>query len=203
MTSITQRGNRRQTTFFRKDDYRAYLDLLVKWCAKYEVRIWAFCLMPNHVHLIGVPPTKESLCPAIGEAHRQYTRRISRAQREQGVVAAGNSLLTVLRYVERNTLRAGLVRRAEDWRWGSLWRRTAGDAEQQRLLTDPPNGWPTGWADLVNQPRTRKEHEAIARCVARGRPFGSDQWVRRMAGPLGLESTLRPRGRPKKTKTMA
>ena len=74
---ITQRGNRRQQTFFCDDDYRAYLDLLVEWCAKREVRIWGYCLMPNHVHLIVVPPTAEALCPAIGEAHRRYTRRVN------------------------------------------------------------------------------------------------------------------------------
>ena len=74
---ITQQGNRRQGTFFCEDDYRAYLDLLVEWCGVHEVRIWAYCLMPNHVHLIVVPPTADALCRAIGEAHRRYTRRIN------------------------------------------------------------------------------------------------------------------------------
>jgi REP-associated tyrosine transposase len=72
---VTQRGNRRQTTFFTEDDYRAYLDLLGEWCSDHDVQIWSYCLMPNHVHLIVVPQSEDSLKSAIGETHRRYTRR--------------------------------------------------------------------------------------------------------------------------------
>ena len=71
---ITQRGNRRQKTFFCTDDYQAYIDLMSEWCLEYKVDIWAYCLMPNHTHLIAVPSSKEGLRGAIGEAHRRYTR---------------------------------------------------------------------------------------------------------------------------------
>ena len=74
---ITQRGNRRMETFFADDDYQAYLSLLLAWCGRHGNRIWAYCLMPNHVHLIVVPKTAEGLCRGIGEAHRRYTRRIT------------------------------------------------------------------------------------------------------------------------------
>ena len=74
---ITQRGNRRQQTFFAEEDYRAYLHLMSEWCSKHGVDIWAYCLMPNHVHLIGVPQSIEGLARAIGEAHRRYTRRVN------------------------------------------------------------------------------------------------------------------------------
>ena len=117
-------------------------------------------------------------------------RRISRAERDRGGIDAGSSLLTVLRYVERNAVRAGLVKRAEQWRWCSLWRRTAGDADQRALLTDPPGGWPGDWLKWVNRPQTPEEHEALARCIARGQPFGSPAWVNRMAARFGLQSTL-------------
>jgi len=70
---VTQRGNRRQQTFFGDDDYRAYLALLGEWCGRHGMRIWAYCLMPNHVHLIVVPPEGQAVCRAIGEAHRRYT----------------------------------------------------------------------------------------------------------------------------------
>jgi len=130
-------------------------------------------------------------------------RRISRAERQHGVVDKGSSLLTVLRYVERNAVRAGLVKRAEQWRWCSLWRRTAGDADQRALLTDPPGGWPGDWLKWVNRPQTPEEHEVLARCIARGQPFGSPAWVNRMAGRFGLQSTLRPRGRPRKKEEKA
>jgi len=74
---ITQRGNRRQQTFFNDDDYRAYLSLMAEWCNKYDVGIWCYCLIPNHVHLIAVPKTKDGLNLATGEAHRRYSRRIN------------------------------------------------------------------------------------------------------------------------------
>ena len=89
------------------------------------------------------------------------------------------------------------------WGWGRLWRRTRGDAEQRGLLADPPGGWPAGWLGRVNRPQTREEREAPALCIARGRPFGSPTWVRRMAGRSGLESTLRPRGRPRRKASKA
>ena len=68
---VTQRGNRRQQTFFSDDDYQTYVRLMSDWCGKCNVEIWAYCLMPNHVHLIAVPPDKTSMSPAIGEAHRR------------------------------------------------------------------------------------------------------------------------------------
>jgi putative transposase len=74
---VTQRGNRRQQTFFNDGDYAAYLDLMGEWCREEGVEIWSYCLMPNHVHLIAVPKTEDGLRRAIGEAHRRYTRRIN------------------------------------------------------------------------------------------------------------------------------
>jgi putative transposase len=74
---VTQRGNRRQQTFFCDDDYRTYLDLMAEWCDKCGVAIWSWCLMPNHVHLIAVPASENALARAIGEAHRRYTRHIN------------------------------------------------------------------------------------------------------------------------------
>ena len=74
---VTQRGNRRQETFFRPADYRLYRELMAEWCGRCGVEIWAYCLMPNHVHLIAVPQTADALQRAIGEAHRRYTRAIN------------------------------------------------------------------------------------------------------------------------------
>ena len=74
---VTQRGNRRQTTFFLDDDYRAYLSLMAEWCGRHGAHVWAYCLMPNHVHLIVVPEAADGLRRAIGEAHRRYTRLIN------------------------------------------------------------------------------------------------------------------------------
>jgi putative transposase len=95
-------------------------------------------------------------------------------------------------------LRAGLVERAEDWRWGSLWRRQQSDPELLRILSKRPVPELRTWARLVNQPQTRADLEKLRASVQRGRPYGEDAWAAEAAKKLGLESTFRPRGRPKK-----
>ncbi len=86
---ITQRGNRRQPTFFCDDDYAAYLDLMAEWCGEQGVEIWAYCLMPNHTHLIAVPQTEDGLRRALGEAHRRYTRHINFREKWRGYLWQG------------------------------------------------------------------------------------------------------------------
>ena len=105
---------------------------------------------------------------------------------------------TVCRYVERNALRASLVRRAEDWPWGSLYRWRQGDAQQKSLLAAWPLRRLANWVEEVNSPQTEAELSALRRSVNRGCPFGEALWSEQMVCRLGLESTLRPRGRPKK-----
>jgi putative transposase len=113
-------------------------------------------------------------------------------------VETDEHLLTLCRYVERNPLRAGLVERAEQWRWSSLWRRLHGDAEPGPLLSPWPVPIPDDWPALVHAPQTAAELAALRRSVLRGSPFGSAGWQRQTASRLGLSHTLRPRGRPKK-----
>lgn len=119
---ITQRGNRRQTTFFSNDDYEAYIDLMGAWCSEYGVEIWAYCLMPNHVHLVAVPKEKDSLNRAIGEAHRRYTRMVNFREGWRGHLWQGRFasyvmdekyLLACVRYVENNPVRAKLSDQAD------------------------------------------------------------------------------------------
>jgi putative transposase len=130
---ITQRGNRRQQTFFCEEDYEAYLQLMAEWCAKHAVEIWAYCLMPNHVHLVAVPNSEDGLRRAIGEAHRRYTRRINFREGWRGRLWQGRFasfvmdepyLLAAARYVELNPIRAGLAMVSErlplEQRTGSL-----------------------------------------------------------------------------------
>ena len=86
---VTQRGNRRQLTFFCDGDYEIYLGLMAQWCWAWGVEVWAYCLMPNHVHLIVVPESEEGLCRAIGEAHRRYTRHVNFREGWRGAPVAG------------------------------------------------------------------------------------------------------------------
>src|SRR5262249_12848097 len=107
-------------------------------------------------------------------------------------------LLTVCRYVERNALRAGLVARAEEWAWSSLWQRESGPPEASEWLTAWPVARGADWLRWVNRAQTPGELEALRRCVQRGQPFGSESWVRRTVARLGLAVAMRPRGRPRK-----
>lgn len=125
---VTQRGNRRMETFFRQEDYQAYVALMAEWCRKCDVAIWAYCLMPNHVHLIAVPETEEGLRLAIGEAHRRYSSMINRRQKWTGHLWQGRFssfpmdetyLLAAVKYAEMNPVRARLVSQPYDWQWSS------------------------------------------------------------------------------------
>lgn len=107
-------------------------------------------------------------------------------------------MLAVLRYVERNALRASLCERAEDWKFGSLWRRVRGDAAARRVLADWPLPQPRAWLAMVNRPQSVAELKAIQSCVQKGCPYGSERYVKQSAARLQLDHTLRPRGRPQK-----
>ena len=121
---VTQRGNRRQTTFFEDGDYEIYKSLMAEWCLSRGVEVWAYCLMPNHVHLVVVPSTEQALRAAIGEAHRRYTVMVNTRQGWKGCLWQGRfasfpmapgHLFYGARYIELNPVRAGLVKTAEDW----------------------------------------------------------------------------------------
>ena len=125
---VTQRGNRRQPTFFSDADYALYLGLLRYWCGKARTPVWAWCLMPNHVHLVLVPADADGLRAALAPAHRRYTWEINRREDWRGHLWQSRfasfpmddaHLHACLRYVELNPVRAGLVARPEDWRWSS------------------------------------------------------------------------------------
>jgi len=125
---VTQRGNRRQPTFFSDADYGLYLGLLRYWCRKSGTALWAWCLMPNHVHLVLVPAHPGGLREALAPAHRRYAWEINQREGWRGHLWQGRfasfpmdeaHLHACLRYVELNPVRAGLVDRPEDWRWSS------------------------------------------------------------------------------------
>jgi len=125
---VTQRGNRRQQVFFSDDDYRAYIDLLAAYTQAAGVAVWAWCLMPDHVHLMLVPARADGLRAALGEAHRRYSRRVNFRAGWRGYLWQGRfascpldaaHTLAAARYIELNPVRAGLAARPEDWPWSS------------------------------------------------------------------------------------
>jgi putative transposase len=115
-------------------------------------------------------------------------------------VQSDRHFVLLCRYVERNAFRAGLVQRAEQWRWGSLWRRVCGVDEQRKVPARWPVDRPRNWVQLVNRPMRESEQEVIGQRVKGCRPYGDAGWQSKTTGRLGLEHTFRNRGRPQKEK---
>ena len=130
--------------------------------------------------------------------HQVGTGHIYQGRYKSFPVQTDEHFLTVCRYVERNPLRAGLVQRTEEWQWSSLWRRRQRDAKLREILTDWPVDRPNNWVTRVNAAETTAELEGLRLSVTRGRPFGGPVWTKRAIARLGLESSIRPRGRPRK-----
>lgn len=177
---VTQRGNRKQATFFSDDDYALYLNLLRYWCKQAETAVWAWCLMPNHVHLILVPRHAEGLRDALAETHRRYTWQINQRAGWTGHLWQGRfasfpmdeaHLHACLRYVELNPVRAGLVERPEHWPWSSARAHLGLGADG---ITDlaPARARVDDWRALLEAGLGAREHEAIRARERSGRPLG-------------------------------
>ncbi len=198
-------------TIFKKDaDYEAFENVLAEAVERTQTRLLAYCVMPNHWHLVVWPKEDGELSQFVGWLTLTHTQRwhAFRQSIGSGHVYQGrfksfpiqddDHLFTVARYAERNALRANLVRRAEQWRWGSLYRWQRGSADDRRLLAAWPMPRPASWLAHVNAPQTEAELAALRCCVNRGSPYGAESWCERTVRSLALESTIRPRGRPKK-----
>jgi putative transposase len=206
---VLNRGNARRAFLHKSGDFDAWLRVLAEAKKEVPMRILAFCLMPNHWHLVLWPERGEDLSRFVGWLSQTHTQRWHAHYHNVGTghlyqgrfksfpVQQDEHLYSVCRYVERNALRAGLVEGAEDWEWGSLWDRVHGDGGS-RLLSDWPVPFPAGWAALVNEAQSEGELQALRRSVKRGKPYGEEGWVESTAKRLGLSQALRPLGRPRK-----
>ena len=208
---VLNRANAGMTIFEEDDDYEAFERVLLEAAQRYDMRLLAFQVMPNHWHQVLWSREDGDLSRYTGWLTLTHTQRWHAHRRSTGSghlyqgrfksfpIEDDEHFLTVCRYVERNALRAGLVHRAEDWRWGSLWRYVHGTPDQKDLLAPWPVHRARRWIDYVNEPQTEAEVAAIRRSIERGRPFGSDEWTRQIVCRHGLEITERPRGRPRRT----
>ena len=190
---VTQRGNQRQQTFFNDEDYQSYLELMSAWCAKHKVQIWAYCLMPNHVHLIAVPATKDSLNLAIGQAHRRYTRRINFREGWRGHLWQGrfssciveqSHLLACTRYMELNPVRAGLVKSPQAWRWSSAGAHVRGKDDilvQAKALLAMIK---TPWGKFLSAEAQESEMALFRKHERTGRPMGDEAFIERLERQL-------------------
>jgi len=206
---IINRGNARAEVFQEEQHYASFVRLLREAQCHVSMRVVAYCLMPNHFHLVLWPQHDGDLSRWMQWLLTTHVRRHHRSYRCNGHIWQGrfhafpieedNHLLTVLRYVERNPLRANLVNRAEDWPWSSLCERRT--PALLPFLDAGPVPRPSDWLIHVNSAQTEKELERLRYSVTRGAPFGGEAWTQETARRLGLQPTLCPRGRPPKKKT--
>lgn len=209
---VLNRAVGRGALFDKEADYQAFEKTLVEAFDRFHPRILCYCLMPNHWHLVLWPREDGELSEFMRwltvthtqrwHAHRETagTGPVYQGRFKSFPIQEDHHLLRVCRYVERNALRANLVERAEDWPWCSLHRRRSGaDAGRILLATAQwPAEPPQNWLAAVNRPESSHDLEALRRSVRRGAPYGEKPWVERTARQLGLESSLRTRGRPRK-----
>jgi len=203
---VLNRANRGGDVFHTPADFHAFIALIRRAQDLVELPIVAACLMPNHVHLVVHPRgaqdiprwTRWLFTTHVRHYHEKYgtSGRLWQGRYKSFLSQDDHYLLTLIRYVERNALRKGLVERAEDWRWGSLsWR--LGDRPALSLEA-PPLALPGNWREFVNLPQTAAELQAIRTSVNRERPFGDPEWTQDKARKAGLNQSLRNVGRPRK-----
>jgi len=204
---VTQRGNRRQPVFFSDADYQLYLGLMSESCRRQMVEVWAYCLMPNHVHLVAVPETSACLARAIGEAHRRYTQLVNKREKWTGYLWQGRfasypmdeaHLLLAVRYVEMNPVRARLARQPWRYRWSSTAAHVRG--RDDGLVRVKPMLELAGddWRTYVLQEVSSADAGLLRRHSRTGRPLGSSDFVETLENKLGRTLGLGRRGRPRK-----
>lgn len=200
---VTQRGNRRERTFFEDSDYALYLDLLADAALRAKTEIWSYCLMPNHVHIIAVPSDADGLRRTFGDLHRRYTGYINARMRMTGHLWQGRfssvamdeaHLMRALRYVALNPVRARLVQQARDWRWSST--RALCDAAGDGVVSVAPALERAGdFTAFLNEAFDEAlTYAPLRKAESIGRPIGSPEWVENLEARTGLPLKPRKRG---------
>jgi len=200
---VTQRGNRREQIFFCDDDYRSYFSMLSLAVEKARSEVLAWCLMPNHVHLIIVPKDEDGLRQTVANAHRRYSVRIN-AQNEwtgylwQGryssVVMDEAHLYNAIAYVSLNPVRAGLVKRAQDWKWSSVHAHLKG--KNDGLTSIEPVIARTGkFSKFLRQNWNDEDFDTFRKAEIVGRPVGSDDFIKNLETKLDRKLFPQKRGR--------
>lgn len=197
MYHALNRGNARAVIFRKDADYGAFERILREGLRKYNVRLYAFQMMPNHWHLVLRPEADGEMSRFLRWVTATHTMRyhahygttgeghLYQGRFKSFPIQEDSYFLAVCRYVERNAVRAGLTDRAENWRWGSLWHRLQPESESP-LLSPWPIPYPPTWLQWVNQPLSLTDLERIRRSAQRGTPLGDDTWVTARERPPGL-----------------
>ena len=207
---VLNRANFRSALFKSAAHYQDFLALVEESLSFVPMRILAYCLMPNHWHMVLYPRADGDLAKFMQRITLTHTQRYHAKTRTTGYghiyqgrykslpVELGVHFLTVVRYVERNAKRAALVQKAEDWPWSSVRVRLYGDASQKKILSPWPTPEPQGYEQWLNHSQPKEEIENIRYAIKRSRPYGSEQWVSQTVAQFGLQSTVRDPWRPRK-----
>ncbi|PIQ89921.1 MAG: transposase [Candidatus Omnitrophica bacterium CG11_big_fil_rev_8_21_14_0_20_42_13] len=210
---VLQRGNNRQAIFFDEADRSFYLALLRKYSKECDCKIKAYCLMDNHVHFLLVPGRNDSLAKTMQKLSLTFTQYINKKHRRTGrlwecrfhssVVDTEAYLWTVCRYIERNPVRAGKVKRPIDYSWSSVKANTSGDCHDG--IVEPI------WKDyfdkdeyinFLNRHEEEKQIEEIKQSTIRGMPVGGENFIKDIIKNFGFRIFKKARGRPKKINGM-
>jgi putative transposase len=202
---VLNRGNGGSDVFHDDDDFATFVNLMREAQEKVPMRLMGYCLMSDHFHLILRPYRDGDLSRWMQWLLTEHVRRYHRRYQGSGHVWQGRfkafpvqpdvHYLTLLRYVERNPLRANLVERSQDWKWSSL--KPSARSAPDNLLSPGPVPKPSQWTRTVNALESESELTSLQQSIDRGTPFGDSRWQNKTAIRLGLESSLRPRGRRK------
>ncbi|MDP4291659.1 MAG: transposase [Bacteroidota bacterium] len=205
---VLNRANARVPAFESDKDYATFESILEDAVAKFDMRLLAYCIMPNHWHLVLYPKNDGDLIKFMGWLSNTHTRRwhmekhtIGEGHLYQGrykslICQNDDHFITLVRYVEQNALKAHLVDKAQDWRWSSVWRREYGNATQKKLLSAWPVDIPEDYLTILNQLEVQPVEEEIEHAITKSKPFGDEDWVTKSVRKFGLEQTLRNAGRP-------
>ena len=206
---ILNRANARVQIFDNDSDYQLFEKILQEAVEKFDMRILAYCVMPNHWHLVVYPKQDGDLAKFMGWLSNTHTRRwhtikgtIGQGHLYQGryksfICQQDDHFITLVRYVERNAKKAGLCQLAQDWKWSSIYRREHGSVEQKKILSEWPIDIPENYLLLVNRGQDTDDEKVIESSIDKSNPYGDGDWVRKAVKKFGLEQTLRGVGRPK------
>lgn len=206
---VLNRANARVRIFDNNKDYKSFEVILEEAVEKFDMRLLSYCIMPNHWHLVLYPKNDGDLIKFMSWITNTHTRRwhtekdtIGQGHLYQGryksfICQNDNHFISLVKYVEQNAKKANLIKKAEDWKWSSIWRRENGTTKQKKFLSDWPVSIPKDYLSWINQDQTKQDEEIIKRAIIKSNPFGEDYWVANTVKKFGLQQTLRKVGRPK------
>lgn len=205
---VTQRGENNRQVFFSDEDRMEYLKLLAASCARWSVRVWAYCLMPDRVHLVVTPETPNGMARALGETHRRYAKGANiRGGREGKLWHARFAscaleptwMAKAARWVERVPVEAGVASKPEEYKWSSAAAHIGRNSHDPAVTSEPPPGAEGKWAKYIVAPNVPEEIRALLASERTGRPLGSLEYVRELEKKFGRRFRPRKRGRKPKS----